>query len=245
MNDLFKLQQKLIYSFKFSFENVSCFLEAYLETDKKQSVDSFSKDIIDKSDAGIFTSIKLFLSYSLVSIVQCFLLVFYVFFEKSDVKLAIISILILLFSDVVYLLSTRQESIYLKSPKSSNEFKFLLLSFVVLMLFFAVGNVGFMLKIMAPENIGTFSLGVVNAFLYLYFIVKLVLGFIRYSDWYSSALYYSSTVVIISGILYSIIPDKTPKFYDIYGGLIGAVPFVFGIIILVYILFKKRRGYGN
>ncbi len=238
--DIRKLKEKLIYSFTIPNEDICHYEKDYLESGKRQSIDSFAKDIINNEPTSFFEKASLFIKFNMITFLQIICFTFIIFIDNTNVHLFYTALFLYVLLDLAFITKVHKENNVLKMIRYQTNASYFIISFLLPSILIILNNTHFCYTLFEPHQIGLISYYTTFSILIFSVICKAMLSFFRYKyhDFFTMNLLLSASFVIAA--LYMPIYKSSAEFYTL---IIKIIPYIFIVtyIVLSSVIFANKR----
>lgn len=176
-NSILRLKQRLLYSFRFDYDEVRAIESDYIDSGIAQDVDSFYQDTVNNDDASILKRGRLLFNYLSVPILQ--LVLAFVFAFSENLSFLYIALGAYILTDIINALDFRAANKVLKLRSKTGLWAFAVgLLILVFALFLESKHI---VLFIAPERVGSLLSILIPVLILGLSIIKFVLLYFRYN----------------------------------------------------------------
>ncbi len=238
--DLYELKEKLIYSFSISNEDICSYENDYVESGKRQSVESFSMDVVNMNQASLLEKTRNFLKFNLITFLQIICFAVIIFVDKTNVFILYTALFMYMILEIVFIIKVNNENIVLNMLTYKTNKIFFIISFLIPFFLVLLHSTDLCYSFFEASKIGIYCYHTTLFILIFSAMFKVFLSFFRYKYVNCFSINLLLLPSLITSTLYISIYQNATKFYEIS---INFIPFFFllSYVTLIFIVFANKR----
>ncbi len=240
-NDLYELKGKLIYSFSIPNEDICNYENDYIESGKRQSVESFSTDVVNMNQASLLEKMKIFLKFNLITFLQIICVSLIIFVDKTNLFAIYTSLFIYIILELFFITKVNNENIMFNMLSYKINKVFIIISFLIPSFLVLLHSTDLYYMFFDVSKIGIYCYRTTLLILFFSAVFKAFLSFSRYKHVNFFSINLLLLPSLITSTLYLSIYQNSTRLYEIS---INFIPFIFllSYVTLIFtILSNKKR----